>query len=138
MNHQVSTSQITFEMTLAGLHFFAASDGREISQFLVREKPRADNKTQTQGNFQRKAGASALGDIERELGVLPILELVEIHKKVATVHLAEPDVAAADAKFAFFKAHGLRTIAATTALMEHQLAVLGAKLVNNFLRFFGR
>ena len=57
--------------------------------------------------------------MDMQLGVLPVFKLVFAHPKVAAFDGADTNVAATDAEFPFWEAHGLGAIAAATALVEH-------------------
>jgi hypothetical protein len=54
--------------------------------------------------------------------MLSVFKLVLAHPKFAIVNSAYLYIAATQLKFAFFEAHGRRTIAASTALVKHQIA----------------
>ena len=59
-----------------------------------------------------------------QLGVLPVLKLIFTHPKVTSFNGSDTDVAASDAELSFREAHGLGTITASAALVEHKFSVL--------------
>lgn len=102
---------------------FTSVHRNEICLFLNRKQPRFGHKSQSERDLKRKAGSTALGDIDGQLGMLPILELVLGHVEVATCDLAKPDIRRTYYELTLRITHRRRTVTAPAALMEHKLAV---------------
>ena len=101
-------------------------------RLLIAKQPRSYHKSQAQRYFQREAGAPAFGNVKGEVRMLPEFKLVTAHKKTAAIYVAQVNIAFANFKFAFFKAHRLRTVAAPAALVKHQLTMLIAQFFYQF------
>lgn len=66
---------------------FSDVDCRQIAGLFGRVKSGTGDETHTQRYFQGETRAPAGHDIDRQLGMLPILELVAAHKKRAARYL---------------------------------------------------
>lgn len=70
--------------------------------------------------------------------MFPIFKLILIHEKITAIDLSHPNVIAAHFEISFFEAHGGGTIAATTALVEHQIRSKAlSEAVNHLHGFLG-
>jgi hypothetical protein len=70
--------------------------------------------------------------------VLPVFKLVSAHVKRTAVNGVHQQIIRPNQKITPGKAHGLRSIAATTALVKHQVAVFGPEPVYKFSSFFSK
>src|SRR6187549_262324 len=96
----------------------------QVLRFLVSEDPRFCDKSHAKRDLKRKACPAAGDNINREFRMLPKLELVLCHIKIAARNLAQPNIGRADNEFSLRVTHRRRPVTAPAALMEHQLAVL--------------
>jgi hypothetical protein len=69
--------------------------------------------------------------------MLPVFKLVAVHIKGTTGYFAQQHITVTGPEFAGFKAHGLGTVAASAALVEHQRPVLLFKAFYQFKGFVG-
>jgi len=103
--------------------------GFQLRQFIICKHPRFYVKPYPQRYFQAKAAAPALGYINFQLRMFPILKLVARHVKFAAANFTQAHIAAARFKLAFGKTHRLRPVATTAALVEHERPVNSFQLV---------
>jgi putative transcriptional regulator len=106
-------------------------DGHEILFLLVGEQPRLRYEAHAEWYLQGEARATTRRDIDCQVSILPVLELAPGNVEATTMNLANLDVTGTNPKFAVLEAHGRRTIAATTALMEHQWPMCLPQLVDD-------
>ncbi len=81
-----------------------------------------NDKPHSHGYLKRKTRAPPRCYINGKLGMTPIFELVGAHEKSAAVNVAQVNVISTHFKFALFKTHRLRAVAASAALVKHQFA----------------
>lgn len=91
----------------------------QIPNFLRCEQPRLRQKPFSKRNFDGEARTATFGHIDGELRVLPIFKLVFAHPEFTILDGAQTNVTLSELEIAFFKTHGLRSIAATAALVKH-------------------
>jgi hypothetical protein len=104
-----------------------AAGGAQVLDLRVVEDAGANEEAETFGAFEREHSTAAGNDIERELGVLPILELAAAHIEGLAVDFAELNVGVADEEFTARIAHGGAAITAAARLVKHERTILLAQ-----------
>ena len=110
-------------------------DRHETLFLFVREQPRFRYEAYSEWYLKREARTATRCDINRQVGVLPKLELAPGNVEATVMDFSDQNVTATNPKFAVLEAHGRRTIAATAALMEHQWPMCFPQLVDDPSRF---
>lgn len=105
--------------------------GYQVLRFFISEDSGFCYESHAERDLKREAGATSFCYVDSEFGMLPKFELVLCHVKIAPGDLAEPNVRRSDYELTFRKAHRRRSVAAPAGLMEHQLAVFFAELVDD-------
>lgn len=103
--------------------------GFQPGLFCFIKYPGTDNKTKAGWYFEGEAGAPPFGNINGKLCVLPVRKLVPAHPERTPGNIAQAYIAVTGFELAGLEAHGRRTIAATTALVKHQVAILLLQLL---------
>ncbi len=109
-----------------------------LDQFFIvfqTEHFRFRDKANAERDFERKTRAAARYDVDGQFCMPPRFKLILRNVKIAPGDLAQPDVARADDKLALLKTHRRRPVAASAALVKHQLTVFGAKLLYDLCGF---
>ena len=109
--------------------------GCQVLRFFVCEDAGLCYESHAERDLEREARTAAFGDIDGEFGVLPEFELVLRHVEIAAGDLAKPDVARSDDELTLRIAHRRGPVTTSARLMEHQLAVFCAELLDDFGRF---
>ena len=93
------------------------------AQLLRLEDARPDEEADARQRLEREARASSGHDVERQLGVLPVVELRGSHVERATVDDAQEHVPLADPELALGEAHQGRCRRSSPALVEEERPV---------------